>query len=246
MTPKGLRCRVMKDLVRPTVFLAMAMLLGACSRSDTNIESLTTSSPHPSTTAGEPIGDKQVEAATLQLKVTECATGLTNRASAVVIDNNSIVSVAHTLEGAGTPTLLDSSGREVSATLTYLDSERDLVVFRLKPGMISGLPLSPEGSDRSVRYVSFAEDDGPEIREATILRYTRLTLDGVGDRAGIELRAPIAKGDSGGPVLDDNGAVLGVVFAANNGTDSGWAIASEEIRTAIEASVQGDLPMLKC
>ena len=227
---------------------ASVAFVGACSGSGTAAEvaSVPGSTPTSTPEGLAIIADERVEAATLRLEVTECTSGVTNRATAVVIDGGSVVSVAHTFVNSGSPVLWDNTGHEFAATLTYLDPEQDLAVFEVEPGLVEGLPLSNQAQDRSVRFVSFVEDKGPTIQQATVLRYTRLTLDGVGDRAGIELEAPIRKGDSGGPVISDEGAVLGVVFASNNGVDSGWAIASEEVRAAIEASKSDSAPSLSC
>ncbi len=212
-------------LVMAAVGIGLAVGLTACSR---------------------PTPDSEIKAATLHLDLQSCTVGITNRASAVVVREGLIVTVAHSFEETESFTILDSKGQVVAAHLVYLDSERDIAVLELDgpaegDSGPTGLSFGEPNDDTTVRFASFATTDteGPTIRDATIVRYTRLTLDGVGNRAGIELLAPIDSGDSGGPVLSDQGEILGLVFATSNGSEKGWAIAAEEVLTAIERATEG-------
>ncbi len=194
-----------------------------------------------------PVSPSQIEAATLHLDSQRCIGRTTNQATAVVVEGNLVVSVAHPFLETKSFELRDDAGQKVEAVLIYLDPERDLAVLRITDDSEprKGLRFAEPDEETSVRYVTFADDDpdlGPRIIDATILRYTRLTLDGVGDRAGIELRAPIESGDSGGPVLNRDGEILGLIFATAKGSDTGWAIASEEVIAAIELA-EGDDPI---
>ncbi len=203
----------------------------------------------------------QIKAATLHLNSQRCIGRTTNQATAVVVADNLVVSVAHSFFETKSFDLLDDTGQKVEADLIYLDLERDLAVLRIiddaSSGGVSsvdsetrmGLRFAEPDEETGVRYVTFADGDpdiGPTIIDATILRYTRLTLDGVGDRAGIELRAPIESGDSGGPVLNSDGEILGLIFATAKGADTGWAIAAEEVIVAIELAKGHDPITLVC
>ncbi len=200
-----------------------------------------------------PASTSQIEAATLHLEAQRCIGRATNQATAVVVPGNLVVSVAHPFDETESFELLDAEGQEVDAELIYLDQQRDLAVLRILDDGSSNEPrasleFAEPDEETSVRYVTFADGDpevGPTTIEATILRYTRLTLDGAGDRAGIELRAPIKSGDSGGPVLNQDGEILGLVFATAKGSDTGWAIAIEEVSAAIElAKDQSPVPLV--
>ena len=208
-----------------------------------------------------PASPSQIEAATLHLDSQQCIGRTTNQATAVVVAGNLVVSVAHPFVETKSFELRDNTGQEVEAVLIYLDPERDLAVLRITDDTNSGGVSTSDSEPRKglrfgepheevdVRYVTFANGDpdiGPTIIDATILRYTRLTLDGAGDRAGIELRAPIESGDSGGPVLNSDGEILGLVFATAKGSDTGWAIASEEVVAAIKRAEGHDPIPLVC
>lgn len=191
----------------------------------------------------------QIESATLHLELEQCTGRVTNQATAVVISNGLVVSVAHPFHQTKSFELQDSDGQVLKSTLVHLDFARDLAVLQLVPDSEtseprSGLLFAEPDEELDVRYVTFADgnpDVGPTIVDASILRYTRLTLDGVGDRAGIELQAPIATGDSGGPVLNTDGQILGLIFATARGSDTGWAIASEEVIAAVDHAKEAGL-----
>ena len=57
------------------------------------------------------------------------------------------------------------------------------------------------------------------------------------------LEADVQPGNSGGPLLDGDGKVLGVVFARGTGTDEvrGYAITTDEL-TPVLGSVTADSP----
>jgi S1-C subfamily serine protease len=55
--------------------------------------------------------------------------------------------------------------------------------------------------------------------------------DGSVDREVYVLRAMVRSGNSGGPLLSDDGSVLGVVFAtARNSSDTGYALSAAEVQ----------------
>ncbi len=178
--------------------------------------------------------------ATLRLELTECGTSNEQRASAVAVDRgpgNLAVTVAHAFDNIESFVVQEANGSTMTAELVHLDVDRDLAVIRLERGAAETLGVAdPNVETTDVSLITYSNDDGPERKPASILRFVRLSLDGVGDRDGIELGADIESGDSGGPVIDDEGRLVGMVFATSRGDDRGWAVASNEIERAIDAA----------
>lgn len=176
--------------------------------------------------------------ATLRLAIDNCDGLAPQRATAVRLVDDLAVTVAHAFLVDGELSVADfevftSDGQPTGADLVYLDSATDLALLRLtEPG--PSLALAPYDEDSSARFVTFASPDGPVgVRTIEVTRMVEVTLDGEGARQALELDGVVAPGDSGSPVLDDDGAVLGIIFAASRTDDVGWAVASFEVEAAI-------------
>ncbi len=189
-------------------------------------------------------------AATLRLDIDNCRGLAHQRATAVRLADDLAATVAHAFLVDDELSVNDfevftSDGKLIGADLIYLDAETDLALLRLaEPG--PSLALASYDEDSSARFVTFAPPDGPfSVRTIEIVRLVEVTLDGDGARQALELDGVVAPGDSGSPVLDDDGEVLGVVFAASKTDDIGWAIASFEVEAAIsELAAAGERAQL--
>jgi S1-C subfamily serine protease len=125
------------------------------------------------------------------------ATGPPDRATGFVAGDERVVTVAHVLGGAVTV-----AGRR--ATVVRTDPRLDLAVLRV-PGLRGPRPRVARGGDPLVITAG-----GP--RPAPLVRRIVARLDGV-ERPALELRAVVAAGDSGAPVVTRGGRLAGVVFA---------------------------------
>jgi hypothetical protein len=121
-----------------------------------------------------------------------------DRAHGFVAGDGLVVTVAHVLDDAGAPVLVN--GR--SATVVRLDRVSDLALLRV-PGAEGEAPRLGGGSG------------GASLlgRPATVLRHVNANVDGGPRRPALVLRARVTAGDSGAPVLTDSGRVAGVLFA---------------------------------
>ena len=121
-----------------------------------------------------------------------------DRAHGFVAGDGLVVTVAHVLDDAGAPVLVD--GRR--ATVVRLDRGSDLALLRV-PGVEGEAPRLGGGSG------------GASLlgRPATVVRHVNASVDGGPRRPALVLRARVTVGDSGAPVLTDSGRVAGVLFA---------------------------------
>jgi S1-C subfamily serine protease len=117
------------------------------------------------------------------------------------------------------------------------DPKRDVAVLYV-PGLDAPtMAFAPAPAERSEAAVvlGFPEDQGYTSRSARIR--SRIEVDG-NDIYGqshvrreiYSVRAVVRSGNSGGPLVDSNGKVLGVVFAtALDSSDTGYALTAAEV-----------------
>ncbi|MBK9031488.1 MAG: trypsin-like peptidase domain-containing protein [Myxococcales bacterium] len=126
----------------------------------------------------------------------------------VVVTNN------HVVASGGTITVLDSQGRMHAATVARAASDVDLAALTV-PTATGIVPL-PIGRDASlglhVFTIGFPMPSmlgvDPKFSEGSISGLSGLGLDWL-----YQVSVPVQPGNSGGPLVDDDGAVVGVVVA---------------------------------
>jgi S1-C subfamily serine protease len=117
------------------------------------------------------------------------------RARGFVAGDGRVVTVAHVLSG-GTVT---ADGH--AATIERLDRRNDLALLSVPS--IEGDAPRLGGGDRT-RVLG---------RPAPVVRHVTARLDGGAPRPTLIVRAAVAAGDSGSPLVTDSGRVAGVLFA---------------------------------
>ncbi len=196
-------------------------------------------------TSGASDGAEQPSAAlaVVRVEVQACGGGDVHRATGVAVGQNLVATVAHTFDRGVSFGLADDQGRSWGAKVVWLDTARDLALLRLSAPAPSWLPLGDDDDGRAVEVYTLASDQGLEVKPATVLQHVAATLDGEGKRAALELQASIESGDSGSPVVDTDGEVIGLVFATSRTDDRGWAIAASEIVTAMASVGTEPIPL---
>lgn len=188
------------------------------------------------------------------LEVQGCTIGTIGQATTFAIQNSGettlLVTVAHVFEDAHSPTVFTSLGAEIPADLIYLDHDLDLALLRVTTSDLQALRTADyndddDDDDDIFRIAAFGSPGHAITKPAVVLRTTRLTLDGSQARPALELDAFIENGDSGAPVVNSSGAVVGMIFASKNAiaeatpgdgsTSGGWALASREISVALSS-----------
>ncbi len=158
-----------------------------------------------------------------------------------VVSSGRVATNAHVVAGSDSVTVsIRGTGRQREARVVAFDPGRDVAVLdvpgldapRLQPGaaLSSGDPAVVAG---------FPGDDGLWVGGARV----RSTLTARGAdiygspgvvREVYSLRAQVRRGASGGPVLDPNGSVVGMVFATSlDDPDTGYALTMREIGPAV-------------
>lgn len=166
----------------------------------------------------------------------------------VLASGDEVVTNAHVVDGTTRVTVVDpSTGVSYPAKVVGRSDARDLAVLRL----VGSAALTPAVWDRRgglavgdhVTAIGNAGDTGVLVAApGTVdrLRVAITTSHADGSRVEslsglVRFGADVVPGDSGGPVLDADGAVAGIVVAATSGETPvrGFAIPAVQVLTAV-------------
>jgi len=155
-------------------------------------------------------------------------TGSSLCAGALVDDQGSVLTAYHCVASGGRPRVEQRSGRRAKGTVVRVDRARDLAWVSV-PDLAgaSSLEMRPEppipGSPIWVLGHPMSSDIPGGFYSGT-LRFS--VAEGVVSAVGplaIQVSAPLNPGNSGGPLVDDRGAVVGVVSRRASGQGLGFA-----------------------
>jgi S1-C subfamily serine protease len=175
-------------------------------------------------------------------------TGVVLTSDGLVVTNN------HVVEGATEITVtIGATGESYTATVVGTDATADVAVLQLQDA--AGLTTVALDDDDAVAVgdavtaVGNAEGGGVLIAaDGTVTGLEEsITTQSEGVSAGesltglIEVDADVVSGDSGGPLLDDEGQVIGITTAASSGsTDiTGYAIPIGDVLDVVTQIVAG-------
>lgn len=182
-----------------------------------------------------------------------CATHV--EGSGWVLAAERVVTNAHVVSGTRNLTVTSTSGRSWPAVVVVFDPARDLAVLLVRglpaPALVAGQPPA-RGADVAALGFPLAgpyDVEPARVRERLIAR--GLDIYGRSDvsREVYSLRAQIRPGNSGGPVVDTDGKVIGVVFARSlDDPQTGYAMTMAEAEPDLTAgrSAQAPVPVGEC
>jgi S1-C subfamily serine protease len=173
------------------------------------------------------------------VRVLSTACGLGIEGSGWAVRPEVVVTNAHVLAGADDTTVTTKDGAELDATAIYYEPDQDLALLRVG-GELPTLPVSarrPVGSDAAV--LGYPEN-GPYAVSPARIGETRDTIsddsygNGPVERTIMAMSGSVRSGNSGGPVVNSKGQVVGTVFAATTtGPRGGFAVPAELVRAAL-------------
>ncbi len=175
-------------------------------------------------------------------------------ASAVLIENGRLLTVAHAIAGAEDDlSVVTLDGTKRSVSVLAFDPDRDLALLGAE-GLNGAAPELgvAEAGDRGT-IVAVTGDLGLRSIEYRVARTTMASSGDIYDqgevlRSVLDLEALVGPGDSGAPLIDENGAMVGLVFAKSTDRESAaWALAVEEIEAFLSSVVDnGEVDRGRC
>ncbi len=189
--------------------------------------------------------DPDVEAAEGSVvRVLGTACGLGVEGSGWVAGPGLIVTNAHVLAGEEDTTVTTSGGASLRATPLHYDPENDLALLHVDADLPQ-LELAPDPSSGTAGAVLGYPENGPYSVAPARLGETRDTLseDSYGRgpirRSIASLRGSVRSGNSGGPLINARGRVLGTVFAATTtGAPGGFAVPDKLVDEALRGPLE--------
>lgn len=156
--------------------------------------------------------------------------------SGFVIAPNRVMSNAHVVAGAETVTI-EVGGQSYDASVVAYDPNMDISILAVPDlpsvplifddseaepttdAIVMGYPGGGDFTATPARVRETIELNGPDIYNSTTVNRTVYTI-----------RGTVRQGNSGGPMIDKDGKVLGVVFgAAVDDADTGFVLTAQEV-----------------
>ncbi|HVB06097.1 MAG TPA: MarP family serine protease [Acidimicrobiales bacterium] len=182
------------------------------------------------------------------LKVVAIGCGQEQEGSSFAVTPDLVATNAHVIAGTGSVTVHLRSGAVLSATPVYFNPSLDLALLRLPGASLTPLALDPNYVERGQDAAVLGyPNNGPfDAQPAGVLTRTVAQGRDIYDQSSTSrvvygLHADVQPGNSGGPLVAPDGAVLGVVFSRSAvQPDLGYALASPPVLQAITVAERND------
>ena len=159
---------------------------------------------------------------------------------------NRLMTNAHVVAGVSDPVVIVGD-EEVPATVVHYNEDLDVAVLAVDGLSRPFLRFDRNGRERQPGAVLGYPQDGPydvqaaRIRTEQRLRSPDIYGNGTVVREVFSIRALVRPGNSGGPLVDADGEVLGVIFAASvSDQDTGYALTAEQVRESAARGVTSE------
>jgi len=178
--------------------------------------------------------------ATVRIDAEGCRRGYVG--SGWVVGDELVVTNAHVIAGADAVRVRHPRGERFDAEVVRFDERRDLAVLRV-PGLDRpALSLGEPQRDAEGVVIGYPGGQSqPRVAPITVREERRtagrdIYREGRAERQVVFLAASLRQGDSGAPVVDQDGQVVGVVFAISpDRATTAYALAPSEVRAVLDA-----------
>ncbi len=196
----------------------------------------------PSVVEAQAIYNRAVPAVAIVRVVANGGTGI---GTAFVIDSGGLlVTAAHVARQAERIAVEFADGNPIEATVVGYDARRDLALLRITvrtplPALeVADSTVVHEGDPVIVIGTPLGR---PRVMTTGVVRGTAQTVPGQAPEIFILFDAAVQPGNSGGPLLNNRGQVIGVVTEGISGPDisGGLAVASSALKASLPVLLAG-------
>lgn len=162
------------------------------------------------------------------------------------LKNGYLLTNYHVIENASIINIYGVGGdftKGIKATVIGLDKYNDLALLKLSgivPTGLNSIPygfkskISDVGEDVYVLGYPLTATMGEEVKLTNGIISARTGFDG--DVSQYQISVPVQPGNSGGPLIDYNGNVIGVVCAKHKGAENvSYAVKTTQVKNLIES-----------
>jgi S1-C subfamily serine protease len=172
--------------------------------------------------------------------------------SGFVVGPHLVATNAHVVAGENRTTVFDYEDDQHEAEVVAFDPTRDVAILRVPS--LDAEPLELVMGEENDTTAVYGHPGGGPLRAAPARlgeRFTAVGTDiyrtGDSSRQVFVLGANLAPGDSGAPVIDRRGDVVGVAFAIDPAQDAtAYAVTVQEIRPVLEKAADEPVATGSC
>jgi S1-C subfamily serine protease len=186
----------------------------------------------------------QAAASVLKIAGTAFQCGQNQTGSGFVIAPDRVMTNAHVVAGVNEPIVEIPDGRVLPARVVHFDPQHDIAVLAVEDLKLQPLAVGDVLPNGSLAVFHGYPAGGPfQSHPATVQGKSTVLVQNIygADPSKLEvytLAANVEQGNSGGPLLDQEGRISGMVFAkATDDVPVGYALSLAEIRPAINESM---------
>ena len=174
-------------------------------------------------------------AALAVVKISSLGCGGLVTGSGFPVGQGYIVTNAHVVSGTSDHTIWTPSGEQLQGTVVLFDPERDVAVLYTPADRTAPLTFAPAQRGTKGAVIGYPgggpEQESPAVVDGTIMAEGRdIYSSNTVTRQIFVITARVRPGNSGGPLVDLEGRVLGIVFATSAGDPTqAYALTDDEI-----------------
>jgi S1-C subfamily serine protease len=187
---------------------------------------------------------RRAEASVFKIRgANSCGRGV--EGTGFLVAPGALMTNAHVVAGVNEPTV-QIDGRSVQARVVYYNPDVDIAVLHFYGTGGTPLHLVDNGAaNEKVAVIGYPEDGPLNVQAARIRAQIRLRSQNIYGKGPVlrdtfSLRGLIRPGNSGGPIVDGDGRVVGVVFAASvTDASTGYALTASQVAPYIKYAGPG-------